>query len=562
MAKKIPTYDQQQLPTADVGEVKAQYSMDDSAKAEAFGAQTLQETGKRMYWLASDMFQLAKKEVEKRRAIEFSYARAQAMKEAAKAAQDALQAGPEKAAEIWEQSKQKVYSTIRNTLKDDEVAARFDEWWSLHSANLDIEVSAGIVERQNDIAIGKFVETATMYANEGNIDELKNLFADDAPPPGMKYSAYKKMQSEYMRSAIINAELAKIQSDPQNYKLPEPNEYLDQKDIEYLEGQKNSEIRQIKQAFNQQSEDLAMDMIASYEETGRLKYSASDWTRFYREGKINASWYTRGLSFIEEVQKALTGKATTFTPEQEAVEFERLFRLAIDPTTDLASLKAEFSSVKNKFNTPQYKEIIDDLIKGRSKVVDYINQNETLEKMGIGATADAVLKKYGLNGVSKTVNNAFKQIDDMVDDGIISPKDAMIVKTDIAELAKVHFITATQENIKAPVSLEEGIMNIIKQRILDKKFNFDAGKRSSAVKHIASLYYDFNVPEHLKMAQETFLTAVNWGKMSNAQKQMIVNYMYGFDTGGSQGSQIQLETESMEPEQSNEKKKTRRKGNR
>lgn len=521
MAKKIPTYDQQQLPTAEVGEAKVQYSMDDSAKAEAFGAQTLQETGKRMYWLSSDMFQLAKKEVEKRRAIEFSYARAQAMKEAARAAQDSLQAEPEKAAEIWEQSKQKVYSTIRNTLKDDEVAARFDEWWNLHAANLDIEVSAGIVERQNDIAIGKFIETATTYANEGNIDELKNLFADDTPPPGMKYTAYKKMQSEYMRRAIINTELAKIQADPQNYKLPEPNEYLDQKDIEYLEGQKNSEIRQIERALNQQSEDLAMDMIASYEETGRLKYSASDWTRLYRDGKINASWYTRGLSFIEETQKALMGKSASFPPEQELSIIDNYLKLALDPTTNLRELKASFATISSKLNNKYYKTLVNDIIKQRSDVEKKIAEGKSLSGLGLNGDADAVAKSYGLKEIGSITQKAWGTIEDMRASGVISPKQEMELKTDVAELAKLYLFTGTQEGFK-PLDLETKISEIISKRALDGFFKRDIKKEDEAIKYISDMLYRYGLQQgHLDLATYIIKGQIDRSNLSDAELSVL-----------------------------------------
>ena len=540
--KRVPIYERQEAPPPSSGQSQIGLPFGEVASWGQAGAQAWEGIARGLYSLAGDIAQLskeealklqakAKEEEDRRRAVEFAYRRAQAMEAAGIAAQEAAKAGPDGIEQEWRNRSGKIYESVRREVTDPEVAARFDEWWALHSANLSVDIAARAADMKNERAIAQHTEALSKAINTGDVQEVERLLSIGAPP-GMREDAFAKLAISARRDVRVISEQKKIDANPGGWVPPKPDEYIDPDTVRSLEQYRRGVIAAKDAEVARRSEDLATDMVAAYSTTGRLKYSVKRWTELYRAGVINSDWYRWGVGYIESATRASvahggqSGQSAQQVQQAQAMAlYPSLLSAALDPTTNLLDVKAQYSIVRRHL-PQQAREMIDLALGRRDEIVRGLQEGKGLQDLGFGKGNDAVLASYGLQKVSSALNSSFKAVDQMASKGLIAPKDAQILRADIAEAAAIYAAFGMQEGFKSPYTFQDAVVDILQKRA-PQMLRVPLNKTDDLLDEIGDLFRGAGIPNHVGAATSLVYGNLDKSKLSADERRIVEEFIGG-----------------------------------
>jgi len=499
---KIPTYQPQELPPADSGEVKTPYVFDDAARARMYGAQVLEEAGKRAYWLSRDLAKKAKEEVERRQAIEFAYSKAQLIRSLGEAK---LQLENEEIENIpvqWEKSKQKAYTTVRSNIEDIEVLEEFDKYWELASAQHDIDVAAFIANRKNDRALAQWTDALDTAASNGDVDEIKQL--ETIAPTWIAETKKQALVKAAEEDAIFNRERVLIMQDPVQYEIPEDlSPELQAKLVREREYFKN----RYEEEFRTRQKDLLGDLHAQYYATGRIPITHPEIERLYENGEIDESMRITMHNWVGALETQLAGQTVPLSLEQIASIRQMAISYVLDPTVHTADAAILIDYLKSA-GDKSVADILDGMLKTRESFVSKLREGTLEKKLGDIKLIDA----------SEIYKSSEKYVKKLISKGVIDESLRLPILEDFVEILALWQSHRPLPG-KEQFDLQESFMNVINKYATGENRIFDVNRdnHGTLVKYTSDLYKSLDLESPQRLAEISLNIGIPTGDFEEEQ---------------------------------------------
>jgi len=271
MADKIPTYEKQILPPKQGPAVETPFAMDEAAKAQAYGAKTLEQSAASLYWASKDLKQLALKERKDKQAADFAYLFASTKKQAQLKMIEIMENTPyEQWAEKWEKERPQIFESALKQAKDPEVAQALQEALPSFLVTLDVELAVKQAEKRHEEGQAEVLDALNMYVESGDMEGfLANLtyFKENTQYFGSK----KWLEIEQSMGAQLekNVLIQQIMASPYGVDLDKvETKYLDAEDIYTLKARQRTMQNALESERNDNEDKIFQSWMEEYINTG------------------------------------------------------------------------------------------------------------------------------------------------------------------------------------------------------------------------------------------------------------------------------------------------------
>jgi len=378
MADKIPTYEKQILPPKKGPAVETPFAMDDAAKAQAYGAKTLEQSAESLYWLHKDLKQMAIKERKDKQAAEFAYTTANAKK---RLAEEMLRIRTEKHydewAEEWEKAKAKVISEVVSGIKDPEVAKEVDKWFASATVELDVDMMAEAANMRKQEGRAQFADALQSAVNNGDMDAVK------ATLNAMQHTTYyppeefERIKLNAFKETEVNRLIAQMQADPLHFDISKvKTQYLDKEDLLVLENKRLAMVGRLEQARNDNEAKLVQQIMEKFFVDGEV-LTQQQIANLYHTNfgdtslpLIRESTYQKLASFFKAAKTAQAGPQA-YSIDDMNKELVRLYDMVHDVNDkDFTRMEIEINTAKAKHLIPnEYAKFLLSIVKARRDAI-------------------------------------------------------------------------------------------------------------------------------------------------------------------------------------------------
>lgn len=362
---KIPTYEKQILPPKQGPAVETPFAMDEAAKAQAYGAKTLEQSATSLYWLHKDLKQMAIKERKDKQAAEFAYTTANAKK---RLAEEMLRIRTEKHYDEWgtewEKAKAKVISEVMSGIKDPEVAKEIDKWFASATVELDIDIMAETANMRKQEGRAQFADALQSAINNGDMDTVKATLNTMQQTTYYTPEEFERIKLNALKETEANMLIAQMQADPLNFDISKvKTQYLDKEDLLVLENKQFAMVARLEQARNDNEAKLVQQIMEDFFVNGKT-LTQQQVANLYHTSfgdtslpLIRESTYKQLASFFkvanERLQAEARGKgAHIYSIDQINEELVRLHNMVHDVNNK------NFTNMEIEINTAKAKHLI------------------------------------------------------------------------------------------------------------------------------------------------------------------------------------------------------------
>ena len=353
---KIPIYEKQILPPKQGPAVETPFAMDEAAKAQAYGAKTLEQSAESLYWLHKDLKQMAIKERKDKQAAEFAYTTANAKK---RLAEEMLRIRTEKHydewTEEWEKAKAKVISEVMSSIKDPEVAKEVDKWFASATVEFDVDMMAETANMRMQEGRAQFADALQSAVNDGDMDTVKSILDVMQQTTYYTPEQFKNIESASLKETEKNMLIAQMQADPFGFDINKvKTQYLDKEDLLTLENKRLAMAGRLEQERNDNEAKLVQQIMEGYFVNGEILTQKQVADLYHTNfgntplSLISESTYKELASFFKTAKTAQE-KTQVYSIDDMNEELVRLYDMVHDVNDkDFTRMEIEINTAKAK----------------------------------------------------------------------------------------------------------------------------------------------------------------------------------------------------------------------